>query len=59
MDNNIKKEDENNLDQNEIIKPKFMMMNEIPQQENSNYKNEDEKKIKEFIELDNSNNNSI
>ena len=58
IDNNIKKEDENNLDQNEIIKPKFMMMNEIPQQEKSN-ENNDEETIEEFIELDESNTHSI
>ena len=58
LDNNIKKEDENNLDQNEIIKPKFMMMNEIPQQEKSNENNEEET-IEEFIELDESNTHSI
>ena len=59
MDNKIKEKDLNvNLDQNELIKPKFMMMNEIPQQENSNYKNEEEE-LEEFIELDDSNTHSI
>ena len=36
------------------------MMNEIPQQENSNYKNEEEEEeLEEFIELDDSNTHSI
>ena len=56
--NNIQDKNlDDNKDENEIFKPKFMMMNEIPQKENSLEMNEDTNE--EYIELDDSNTHSI
>ena len=64
FDNNINEEPEKNLsnnkDPNQIIRPRFMMMNEIPQKENlleMNDNNDDTNE--EYIELDESNTHSI
>ena len=61
MDYNINNAQDKNLDdnkeENQIFKPKFMMMNEIPQKENSLEMNEDTNE--EYIELDDSNTHSI
>ena len=58
VNNNINNESgNNNNDNNEIIKPKFMMMNEMPQKENSSEMNNDINN--EYIELDESNTHSI
>ena len=46
-----------NKNENEVFKPKFMMMNELPQKENSLEMNEDTNE--EYIELDDSNTHSI
>ena len=61
MDYNINNAQDKNLDdnkeENQIFKPKFMMMNEIPQKENPLEMNEDTNE--EYIELDDSNTHSI
>ena len=59
--NNVDNKQDKNLndkkEENEVFKPKFMMMNELPQKENSLEMNEDANE--EYIELDDSNTHSI
>ena len=59
--NNVGNKQDKNLndkkEENEVFKPKFMVMNELPQKENSLEMNEDANE--EYIELDDSNTHSI
>ena len=57
VDNKQDKNFNDKKEENEVFKPKFMMMNELPQKENSLEMNEDANE--EYIELDDSNTHSI